>query len=83
MPNMDSQLPKPAARGEAAGGTRTFSLFQRLLAGIALAALLASAAISSWWILDGRVDFVDSRGERPNTVANATDGRNPSGHREH
>jgi hypothetical protein len=34
---------------------------KRLVAAIALAALLASAAVSSWWILSGRADFTRTR----------------------
>jgi hypothetical protein len=72
---MDAEIPEPTAQGEEGGCATTFTPLQRLLAGIALAALLASAAISSWWILDGQVDFVDAVGGVP-----AAEARTPSGH---
>ena len=77
MPGMDAEIPEPTAQGEEGGGT-TFTALQRLLAGIALAALLASAAISSWWILGGRVDFVDALGGPRHTSENPPEARTPS-----
>jgi len=57
-----------------------FTALQRLLAGIALAALLASAAISSWWILNGQADFVGALDGNPNPVENAPEARIPPEH---
>ena len=47
------QEPTPAPGGE----LRPISLSKRLAALVALIALLASAAISSWWIVTDRADF--------------------------
>jgi hypothetical protein len=41
----------------AGGEQRPTSLLKRLAALVALIALLASAAVSSWWIVTGRADF--------------------------
>ena len=79
MPGMDAEISEPTAQGEEGGGT-TFTALQRLLAGIALAALLASAAISSWWILSGHVDFVDALGGPPHASENAPEARTPPDH---
>jgi hypothetical protein len=38
---------------------------KRLVAAIALAALLASAAYSSWWIISGQADFTRTRPPAP------------------
>lgn len=67
---MDEEIPDPTPEGAEAGAATTFSLLQRLLAGIALAALLASAAISSWWILDGQADFVGALGKPQHAAEN-------------
>ena len=79
MPGMDAEIPEPTARGEEGGGT-TFTTLQRLLAGIALAALLASAAISSWWILNDHVDFVEAVGGMPAAEARTPSDHQPPGH---
>jgi hypothetical protein len=80
MPGMDANIPDSTAPGGEGGDTTTFSPLQRLLAGIALLALLASAAISSWWILDGQVDFVDSLAGVPPAVENSAEAQTPPNH---
>lgn len=82
MPGMEEGIPEPTVPGEAGGGAPTFTPLQRLLAAIALVALLASAAISSWWILNGKVDFVDALGGRPSASRNAPETRTPPDHRQ-
>ena len=76
MPGVDEEAPEATVPGD---GATTFTPLQRLLAGIALAALLSSAAISSWWIINGRVDFVDALGGLPH----AAEARTPPDHERH
>ncbi len=61
MPGVDSDGTQSTARNDDGGGPPPATPLQRVIAGIALIALLASAAISSWWILSGRVDFTADR----------------------
>jgi hypothetical protein len=61
-PNRESE---PAVGAE----SRPPSLAQRLAALLALIALLASAVISSWWILSGQADFFAADGRRAPTAA--------------
>jgi hypothetical protein len=74
---MAEEIPESTARAEDGGSAATFTPFQRVLAGISLAALLASAAISSWWILDGRADFANAPGGSPQSVEDAPEARTP------
>jgi hypothetical protein len=80
MPGMDEETPESAAPGEENGVATIFTPLQRLLAGFALAALLASAGISSWWILTGQVDFVDALGGRSHAAESAPEARTAVGH---
>jgi hypothetical protein len=79
MPGMDVETAEPTAPGVEGDSATTFTPLQRLLAGIALAALLASAAISSWWIINGQVDFVDALAGQPH----AAEAQTPSDHERH
>jgi len=80
MPGMDTEIPKPTVADEAGGDAPRATPLQRLVAGIALVALVASAAISSWWILSGRVDFVEALGGPPPATESAPAARSPSDH---
>jgi hypothetical protein len=46
---------------------------QRVLALVALLALLASGAITSWWVLTGQVDFGAGRSPDENAVVQETE----------
>jgi hypothetical protein len=74
---MDDEIPEPTSAAEEDDAVSMFSPIQRLLAGIALAALLASAVISSWWILSGRADFVEAFGGAPIAAESASETRIP------
>lgn len=62
MPGVDPDGTQPTAQSDDDGGLPPVTPLQRVIAGIALIALLASAAVSSWWILSGQVDFTADRG---------------------
>jgi ferric-dicitrate binding protein FerR (iron transport regulator) len=49
--------PNRESEPEVGAENRPASLPRRLAALLALIALLASAAVSSWWILSGQADF--------------------------
>jgi hypothetical protein len=62
---MAAQTPNPEPARAADAERAPASLPRRLAALFALIALLASAALSSWWILTGRADFFAAGRQHP------------------
>ena len=61
--------PNRESAADAGGENRPISLPRRLAALFVLIALLASAAISSWWILSNQADFFAADGRRAPAAA--------------
>jgi hypothetical protein len=57
IPQMQAIDPKRESAPDAGAEDRPISLPRRLAALFVLIALLASAAVSSWWILSNQADF--------------------------
>jgi hypothetical protein len=62
--------PNRESESDASGEDRPISLPRRLAALFVLIALLASAAVSSWWILSDQADFFAADGRRAPAAAN-------------
>jgi hypothetical protein len=61
--------PNRESAPEVGAENRPVSLRRRLAALFVLIALLASAAVSSWWILSNQVDFFAADGRRAPAAA--------------